>query len=32
MVLPRDKQAQIRDVLQWYKANHPIWFEWLEPV
>jgi len=32
MVLPRDKQAQIREVLQWYKANHPIWFEWLEPV
>src|SRR6267143_1344075 len=32
MVLPRDKQARIREVLQWYKANHPIWFEWLEPV
>src|SRR5882672_7289965 len=32
MVLPRDKQATIRNVLQWYKANHPIWFEWLEPV
>jgi hypothetical protein len=30
MVLPRDKQARIREVLQWYKANHPIWFEWLE--
>ena len=32
MVLPRDKQARIREVLHWYKANHPIWFEWLEPV
>ena len=31
MVMSRDKQARIRDVLQWYKANHPIWFEWLEP-
>jgi hypothetical protein len=32
MVMSRDKQARIRAVLQWYKANHPIWFEWLEPV
>jgi hypothetical protein len=32
MVLPRDKQAAIRKVLQWYKANHPVWFEWLELV
>jgi len=31
MVMSRDRQARIRDVLQWYKANHPIWFEWLEP-
>jgi len=31
MVMSRDKQARIRAVLQWYKANHPIWFEWLEP-
>src|SRR5215469_13758123 len=32
MVMSRDKQARIRAVLQWYKANHPIWFDWLEPV
>jgi hypothetical protein len=32
MVMSRDTQARIRAVLQWYKANHPIWFEWLEPV
>jgi hypothetical protein len=32
MVLPRDKQEKMRRVLEWYKANHPIWFEWLEPV
>src|SRR5437660_227169 len=24
--------AKSWSVLQWYKANHPIWFEWLEPV
>ena len=29
-VLPRDKQAAIRRVLEWYKANHPVWFQWLE--
>jgi len=29
-VMPRDKQAAIRKVLEWYKAYHPVWFEWLE--
>jgi len=29
-VIPRDKQAAIRRVLEWYKANHPVWFTWLE--
>jgi hypothetical protein len=29
-VLPKDKQAAIRKVLEWYKAAHPVWFEWLE--
>jgi hypothetical protein len=29
-VVPREKQAGIRRVLEWYKANHPVWFEWLE--
>jgi hypothetical protein len=29
-VMPRDKQLVIRDVLEWYKANHPVWFEWLK--
>jgi hypothetical protein len=29
-VMPRDKQAAIRRVLEWYKANHPVWFRWLE--
>jgi hypothetical protein len=29
-VLSPDKQAAIRRVLEWYKAHHPVWFEWLE--
>jgi len=29
-VMPREKQLAIRRVLEWYKANHPVWFEWLE--
>jgi len=30
--MPREKQAAVRKVLEWYKANHPLWFEWLEVV
>jgi hypothetical protein len=30
MVLSREKQATIREVLRWYKAHHPVWFEWLD--
>jgi len=29
-VMPKDKQRAIREVLEWYKANHPVWFSWLE--
>jgi hypothetical protein len=29
-VMPDDKQQLIREVLTWYKASHPIWFNWLE--
>ena len=29
-VVPRDKQETIRKVLEWYRANHPVWFDWLE--
>jgi hypothetical protein len=29
-VLPADKRDLIREVLVWYKANHPTWFNWLE--
>jgi hypothetical protein len=29
-VMSREKQLAIRDVLEWYKLNHPVWFEWLK--
>ena len=29
-VMPKDKQHAIRRVLEWYKANHPVWFGWLD--
>jgi hypothetical protein len=29
-VLPADKREFIREVLQWYKESHPLWFRWLE--
>lgn len=29
-VMPRDKRAAIGRVLEWYKVNHPVWFDWLE--
>ena len=31
-VMSREKQAAIRKVLEWYKVNHPVWFEWLDVV
>ena len=29
-VVPREKQEIIRNVLTWYRTNHPVWFGWLE--
>lgn len=29
-VVPRENQEVIRKVLTWYRANHPVWFGWLE--
>jgi hypothetical protein len=29
-VMQPDKRELIREVLVWYKTNHPIWFSWLE--
>jgi len=29
-VLSSDKKVLIREVLVWYKTNHPAWFRWLD--
>jgi hypothetical protein len=29
-VMSADKKRFITEVLTWYKANHPLWFRWLE--
>lgn len=29
VILP-DKQKAIREILEWYKLRHPVWFRWLE--
>ena len=29
-VLSPDKKSLVREVLSWYKVNHPLWFRWLE--
>ena len=29
VILPEKKRV-IREVLEWYKKNHPVWFAWLE--
>jgi hypothetical protein len=29
VILPEKKRV-IREVLEWYKRNHPVWFAWLE--
>jgi hypothetical protein len=29
-VLPKAKQQKIREILEWYLHEHPVWFEWLE--
>lgn len=31
-VIPRERQAAIRRILEWYRASHPVWFAWLEVV
>jgi hypothetical protein len=31
-VIPPEDQVKLREILEWYKANHPIWFKWLEIV
>jgi hypothetical protein len=29
-VIPAQRQRSMREVLAWYKRNHPVWFTWLE--
>jgi hypothetical protein len=29
-VISKEEQVVLRDILAWYKRNHPIWFNWLE--
>jgi hypothetical protein len=29
-VISKDQQTRLREILEWYKADHPIWFSWLE--
>jgi hypothetical protein len=31
-VIPPDDQVKLREILEWYKASHPIWFKWLEII
>jgi len=28
--MPAVSRAKISEVLRWYKATYPVWFEWLE--
>jgi hypothetical protein len=30
LVISAPRKRAIREVLEWYKANHPVWFRWLE--
>ena len=29
-VMTKESQEKIREVLEWYKQNYPVWFAWLE--
>jgi len=29
VILP-ENQDLLREILDWYKENHPLWFNWLE--
>ena len=31
-VLSADDRARVREILQWYKEHHPMWFDWLHVV
>jgi hypothetical protein len=29
-VIPPETQQAYREILEWYRENHPTWFRWLE--
>ncbi len=29
-VLSRERKRVVREVLEWYRANHPVWFDWID--
>lgn len=29
-VIAKDDQRMLREILSWYKEEHPVWFHWLE--
>lgn len=29
-MISEERQRQLRDILTWYKQEHPVWFSWLE--
>jgi hypothetical protein len=29
-IINKERQKILREVLEWYKQRHPIWFSWLE--
>lgn len=31
-VISKEHQTKLREILQWYKKEHPVWFHWLEIV
>jgi hypothetical protein len=31
-VISEERQRRLRDILTWYKSQHPVWFAWLDLV
>jgi hypothetical protein len=31
-VIPLNDQVKLREILEWYREHHPIWFKWLDLV
>jgi len=30
LTMPAYKKETIKEILQWFKQHHPLWFKWLE--